>query len=386
MKSGTLFVAALLLWFPVREVRAADWQIQSVEPPGVTVKYTSMKIDSFGNVHVAYAIDDGNHYPLRYALWDHALKRWFTMTVDENIGTCSLALDSEQHPHISYTDFAGGRLRYARWDGTKWMKEVLPVNSDNVNYYQSIALTPDDRPTISFYEYRGPKGTDFKIRLRTVMWNGKFWELRTVDSDEGSGKFNAMVADRQGHLHLAYANVSAATGGMRYAFWNGRSWNLEILEGEKENNGHGVGWSCNIALDKDANPHLTYDDESERLVKYAVRQGGRWRIQVIARLAGVAYPDRNSIAIGDDGRPYVGYFDAGKGTLQVAHPEGQKWVTETVDAEGSGYTSSMQIDGDVIWISYAGPENGGLKVARRDLAAVTAVGASAVVAHGGVQK
>jgi hypothetical protein len=303
------------------------------------------------------------------------------MTVDENVGTVSMSLDSKQHPHIAYTDFAGGRLRYAHWDGAKWHTEVLPVNSQNVNYFQSIVLTPDDRPNISFYEYQGPKDTDIRIRLRTVMWNGQFWELRTVDSDPGSGKFNAMTVDPQGHLQIAYANVSASTGGIRYAFWDGQTWNLEILEGEKENHGHGVGWSCNIAVDKQSIPHLTYVDEVEKLVKYAVRKNGKWQIQVIAKIYGVAYPDRNSIVLDDEGRPYIGFYDSGKGTLQVAHMEGQKWVLEQVDGNGSGYTSSLQIDKGMIWISYADVANGGLKVARRTLE--TATGVSGVVAQSG---
>lgn len=379
-------VAASFLCPAANAGSSTDWHRESVDAVGAPVKYTSLKIDNLGNVHVAYVIDDQNRYPLRYAFWDHSLKRWFTMTVDGNVGTCSLALDSKQHPHISYTDFAGGRLRYARWDGVKWKTEALPLNSENINYYQAIALTPDDRPNISFYEYQGPKDTDYRIRLRTVLWDGTYWALRTVDSDQGSGKFNAMVADSQGHLHLAYANVSAGTGGMRYAFWDGRSWKYEILEGEKENHGHGVGFSCNIALDKDSIPHLTYMDEVERLVKYAVRRGGQWQIQVIARVLGVAYPDRNSIAVDDHGLPYIGYFDAGRGTLNVVHPEGQKWGIETVDADGSGFTSSMQIGNGVIWISYADGANGGLKVAWREIGGSIAMTGSAVAGSGEAKK
>lgn len=375
-----------IVWFSAGIVSAGDWTSASVDALGTPVKYTSLKIDGLGNVHVAYVLDDGNRYPLRYAFWDHSLRHWFAMTVDQNVGSCSLTLDSQRHPHISYTEFAGGHLKYAHWDGAKWETEVLPINAEVINYYNAIALTPDDHPNISFYEYRGPKDSDFKIRMRTVMWDGKYWGLRTVDGLEGSGKFNAMVADLQGHLHLAYANVSAGTGSIRYAVWDGKSWSTEVVEGEKENNGHGVGFSCNIALDKDANPHLTYMDEVEGLVKYAVRRGGRWQIQVIGRVRGVAYPDRNSIAIDDHGVPYVGYFDAGSGSLQVAHQERQKWIVETVDAEYSGFTSSMQIDNGVIWISYADGANGGLKVAWRKFSSGTPGEASAVAVRGESKK
>jgi hypothetical protein len=388
MKAGLLSVLCVAgsLWLPGNILSAADWTVDSVDAVGTQVKYTSMKIDTLGNVHVAYVVDDSNREPLRYAFWDHALKRWFVMTVDLNVGTCSLTLDSQQLPRIAYTDFAGGRLRYAQWDGTRWKTEALPLNAQNINYYQSIALSSDDRPNIAFYEYEGPKGTDFKIRLRSVMWDGSRWGLRTVDSDQGSGKFNAMVADPQGNLHLVYANVSAATGGIRYAYWNGQAWKTEILEGEKENNGHGVGWSCNIALDKNGIPQITYMDEVEGLVKYAVRRNGRWQIQVIGRVRGVGYPDRNSIALDDHGVPYIGYFDAGRGSLQVTHPDGQKWIVETLDTENAGFTSSMQINDGMIWISYGDLANGGLKVAHRSLSGAPTVGAPSAVMPGDSKK
>ena len=375
-----------LLCLPATPLSAGGWTIDSVDAVGIAVQYTSMKIDAQGNVHVAYVLNDNNHYPLRYAFWDHALKKWFVMTVDQNAGTCSLALDSKQHPHIAFTDFAGGRLRYAHWDGSKWDHETLPINAQNINYYQSIALTPGDRPNIVFYEYEGPRGSDYKIRLRIVQWDGKNWALRTLDSDQGSGKFNSMVVDQQGHLHIAYANVSATTGGMRYAYWDGKDWKIEILEGEKENHGHGVGWSCNIAVDKDSIPHMTYMDEVEKLVKYAVRRNNKWQIQVIGKVTGVAYPDRNSIAIDRNGVPYVGFFDGGSGSLEVEHPEGQKWVIETVDADNAGFTSSMQIDNNnVAWISYADGANGGIKVAHRQLSSLPAAATGAAQATAAMQ-
>src|SRR5437868_10527518 len=101
------------------------------------------------------------------------------------------------------------------------------LNAEIVAYDDSIILDSNDHPAISFYEYRGPKDSGLSIRMRTVSWNGTNWEARTIDSDQGSGKFNAMAVDSQGHIHLAYANVTE--GSMRYAYWDGKSWNPEII-------------------------------------------------------------------------------------------------------------------------------------------------------------
>jgi hypothetical protein len=231
--------------------RAGDWRVESVDNSGPG-RSSSLKIDSRGNAHLAFTVEDGNNHPLKYAMWDGGIKRWFVMPVDQGVSTCSLALDSKQRPHIAYVDYgtgSGAKLRYAQWDGSAWKKQAIPLNSDVIAYYTSIALDAQDKPSISFYEYRGPRDTEVRIRMRVVTWTGELWKVGTVDGQEGSGKFNAMAVDGQGRIHLAYANVSAGTAGMRYAAWNGKSWTLEVVEGTAENNGETVGYSVAIAID-----------------------------------------------------------------------------------------------------------------------------------------
>jgi hypothetical protein len=356
--------------FIVYVATAANWETETVDQSGAG-KFSSLRIDTSGNAHVAYVSEDGAN-SLKYAFWDHGLKRWFVMTVAKDASFSSLALDSKQRPHISYADFgmsSGAKLRYAHWDGAAWHKEELPLNSDTVGYYTSIGLDANDYPSISFYEYRGPKGTEISVRLRIVTWNGKFWEVKTLDGENQSGKFNSLAVDFRGHVHVAYANVNALTAGMRYAYWDGRSWSLEAFDGRQENATMLVGYSTCVALDKDANPHVTYMNYSTPTLKYAVRRAGHWEVQAVDRLAAVAYPDRNSIVVDEQGEPYIGYYDAGQGLLKIAHREGTKWAIEIVDSGASGFTSSLQLHDGVLWISYADEAGMGLKVARREVAA-----------------
>jgi hypothetical protein len=79
------------------------------------------------------------------------------------------------------------------------------------------------------------------------------------------------------------------------------------------------------------------------------------------------YPDRNSIALDEKGRPYMAYFDAGRGLLRLAYPDDNGvWKIENVDGNAAGATSSMAIHEGRIWISYA-DSRGALKVASADL-------------------
>lgn len=347
---------------------ATTWEVDLVDGQG-PAKSSSLKVDKRGNIHVAYVVDDGNRFPLKYAFRDRSLGRWFVMKVADGAATCSLVLDRDQHPHISYVDYgtaSGSTLRYVRWDGNAWKKEQIVLNSDTIAYFSSIALDPQGRPAISFYEYRGPRDTEIRIRLRTVALIDGYWQVRTVDSQEGSGKFNCIAADSDSNLHLAYANVSAGTAGMRYAFWDGKGWKLDVVDGAAQNKGDTVGYSACLALDRDGDPHLTYMNMTHPGIKYAARKNGRWQVQTIEALAATGYPDRNSIALDGEDRPYLSYYDAGRGELKVAHRNDGKWSIEIVDSGGAGFNSSLQVEDGVIYISYAAASSG-LKVARRPI-------------------
>jgi len=376
----SLLLIIVIILSAAGALNASDWQVETVDNTGAG-KFSSLKIDKDGNAHVAYVAEDGKD-SLKYGFWDHSLKRWFVMLVDHGASFPSLVLDSKQHPRISYADAGttpGCKLRYAWWNGNSWEKQALPINSQTVAYYTSLALDANDNPSISFYEYDGPKGTDFRVRIRVVTWNGEYWQIKTVDGQNQSGKFNSMAMDAHGRLHLAYANVNAGTAGLRYALRSGDSWQLEVLDGHEQNNMGNVGYAICLALDEQDNPRITYTNYTNPAVKYAALIGGHWQIEVVDRLKQVAYPDRNSIALDPQGHPYIGYYDAGLGALKLAHRDGQRWVHEIVDEGGSGFTSSLQIDHDLIWISYADEANGGLKVARRKVGISDGVKNSEVV-------
>jgi hypothetical protein len=355
---GSICRAVLLAVLCGAGLPAAEWQIEVVDPMGGL--FSSLQFDKSGNAHVVHT-----HPPtraLKYGFWDRGLGKWFTTTLDETSGFCSLTLDSQQRPHVSYISYGSFRLKYARWDGTNWDKEAIQIRARQIDYYTSIALDPKDNPTISFYEYYG-MGEGHRLNLRQVGWNGTAWEVRTIDFTTGSGKFNSIAIDSQGRPHVGYANVSEGTASVRYGRWNGQSWDLSLLEGGVS--GYGA-WSVKLALDKKDTPHIAYTDVVSKLVKYAVRRGDKWEVETVDAIEREGYPDRNGLALDDNGRPYISYYDAGLGQLRMAHKAGGRWITEVVDPEAAGYTSSIAISQDSVWITYS-DEAQRLKMARRPL-------------------
>src|ERR1051326_7122053 len=201
-----------------------EWQTGVIDA-GIGGLYTSLRLDAYGNGHVAYM--DSNEAYLKYAFWDHRLNKWFTTTLDRSQGFCSIVLDATQRPHISYLEYGTGKLKYTHWTGSAWEKQTLQIPVKEISFYTSIAIGPDNNPSMTFYEYLGPEGEQ-ALHLRNITWNNGQWELRTIDPTPGSGKFNSIAADSAGNMHVAYGNVKYENASLRYASWNGHSWEVEI--------------------------------------------------------------------------------------------------------------------------------------------------------------
>jgi hypothetical protein len=62
-------------------------------------------------------------------------------TPGENGFYTSIAIDSNNLPHISYNDQTNGDLKYAKKVGGSWVKEVVD-STGNVGSWSSIAIDP----------------------------------------------------------------------------------------------------------------------------------------------------------------------------------------------------------------------------------------------------
>ena len=198
----------------------SSWETEAVDTVFQSGFRSSIALDCYSRPHIAYVrlvMCD-----LKYTYWNGS--SWCNETVD-SVGIvgeyCSIALDTSGYPHISYyygsTIGTQGDLKYAYWNGSSWIIETVDAGG-NVGRYTSIALDSSDYPHISYTDHENNC-------LKYACWNGSSWEIEAVNSSGDGGHYTSLALDSDGYPCISYAGSS-----LKYASWNGSSWDIETVD------------------------------------------------------------------------------------------------------------------------------------------------------------
>jgi len=330
-----------------------NWHRETVDSAGNIGMFTSLEIDSDNNPHVSYY--DCSARNLKYAYYDGS--KWSNETVDSSgdVGTAgtSLALNSTGGPHIVYFDEPNDDLKYARYDGNQWHIET--VDTDTVSgMYSSIAMDSNDRPHIS---YTAP--SDFPY-LKYTYWDGTQWNTEIVDTQDYCRYRTSMILDGNNHPHICY--LVGPDYDMKYARHDGAQWHIDTVD-LKGN------WDPSITLNLTGKPHISYIDGDNDALKHAFYDGGQWHTEVVDlngsfhTNTSIAIDSANRIHIGyyDSGKDDLKYarYDGGKWHIETVDSQGMV----------GGSTSIALDDVDRPHISYYDQTNRDLKFAVKGPAA-----------------
>lgn len=262
----------------------------------------------------------------------------------------SLDFDADDVPHISYYDHTSKDLKYAtRGQDGNWVVEFV----DTVGKVgKDTSVDASGIVSISYYD---ETSGDLKFARRA----GGVWTTVVVDNGGGSsskwndaGEYTSLEVDAAGNAHISYYDDS--NGDLEYAVQvgsggncGGGAWQCTTIDDAGD-----VGQYTSLALDHDGRVHISYYDFSNKDLKYAVYAGGggncgggAWNCQTVDSAGQVG--KHTSIAIGSDNYPKIAYeFESGA-DLRFAcfGPEG--WDIQDVETAGdTGKYASMAIGSD----------------------------------------
>ena len=238
-------------------------------------------------------------------------------------------LDSRDYSHIVYS--MGGQLRYAYFNGSSWIIQ----NVTTYGAYASISLDSKDNPHVCYFD----------SGLKYASFDGSSWKIQTIDNNATYTKCQASISvDSNDNPHIAYsAGLTSQIQSLKYAYFNGTSWNIETVDGE--------GYYVSMALDSYNYPHVSYRNGT--IVKYAHFNGTSWSVEVIDNAnpakSGLEFW-RTSLALNSRNIPHILYkYEEG---ARLVYYYGKQWIVQNL---GKWQQSpSLAVDPeDNLHISYA---------------------------------
>jgi len=180
------------------------WYTETVASSAEIAGPLALVLDSGDEPHILYQLDG-----LRYAYHDGT--GWHSEVVDSYAAGGDLVLDSLDQPRASFAGFCEGGgvgpwgLCYAYRDGGGWHIASVDVSGDT-GWYSSLALDTGDHPHISYYAFANQD-------LHYAAISGTVWLTETVDSQQ-AGLYSALAVAGSGRVHIAYEGDST----LKYAF------------------------------------------------------------------------------------------------------------------------------------------------------------------------
>jgi hypothetical protein len=197
---------------------------------GKVGEFSSLALDSSGKPRISY-YDESNR-DLKYASWNG--NQWEITTVDG-------------------TNYKKGTQKGCNWDDDR---HGFQYNTIKVGEYTSLALNTTGYPSISYYD-------ETNRDLKYASWDGSRWVISTVDRAGSVGEYSSLELDSSGSPRISYYDDSSDV--LKFASWSRTlaKWNIETVDNSKK-----VGTFTSLALDASGIPRISYYDQQNHDLKY----------------------------------------------------------------------------------------------------------------------
>gem|GEM_PF-2914128 len=319
------FIYFLLYALFINTYLYCGWKKQTIAPAeiGAPNGGTSIAVDKLNRPHIAYFDVTEGVAKLNYAVLTDT--GWHVETVEgsliNSVGeTCSIVVDTNTVPHISYYSLTDSSLKYAKKTSpTTWTIVTIDgLGGINAGKYSSIAIDKLGHIHISYYD-------ETYKHLKYAKFDTISWSTYTVDTSTDVGMYTSIAVDNNNHPWISYYDVS--TQDLKCAHWNGATWKIWYVESSAND----VGMYSAIAIDRNGFPHISYYDATSKDLKYARYTGATWELSTIDSGGDTGlYTD---IVVDNQNNIHISYYIATSGDLGYAYYDGNGWnLTPFIEA------------------------------------------------------
>ena len=249
-----------------------------------------------------------------------------------------LAYDADGVLHAVYYDSIERNLKYVTRlaDGSVSAPVTVDTSGNDVGGYVSLALDSHGRPGVAYFD--GTAGD-----LRFAHFNGESWDVEIVDAPGSVGLYPSIVYDQDDHAIISYFRKTR--GDLRVAHQNAAAssgWDITPVDIQFI-----VGRSTDMVRNaKTGEIAIAYEDSTHGWLKIArYAGGGAWKTAVVDSLTrGVTH---TSIAFDNSDRPAISYYDIHRADLKFSRFNGAAWDTQKLASKGAqGLYTQLYFTGD----------------------------------------
>lgn len=275
------------------------------------------------------------------------------------------AIDNNNTPWVAYYDTTNGNLRAAKYVGTggtgcastAWICTNVDTTGD-VGQENVIAIAPDNKPWISFYD-----ATNMNLRVAKYVGTGgtgcasTAWTCTNVDTTGDRGHDTAIDIDNSGTAWISYSDRT--NGDLRVAKYVGSGgtgcasaqWTCTAVATNGNQGMYGA-----IALDPQGRPwvsHYKFDNGDLGVARYVGTGGSgcasaQWTCTTVDTTNDTGF--YSSIAFDPQGAANVAYYDNQAEAVKTARFVGANgtgcatntWSCKTVDTDPAGDTGKSR--------------------------------------------
>ena len=187
------------------QFNGASWSFQTLDSNSIGVQYTSLAFTPANRPSIAYY--DYQHDYVKYAYYNGT--SWsLENTYTRYAKSLSMAFATNGWPSITHVDSQSltgdlvyhSRGLYSSWDSTV---TVDALGSGAYDGYVGLAFAPDGRPAISYYD-------GINKDLKYAKYNGSQWVRQVIDSVGDVGQYTSLAFSPQGRPAISYYDKTNA--------------------------------------------------------------------------------------------------------------------------------------------------------------------------------
>ena len=195
-----------------------SWDIGPIDAGSEPYTEPSITVDSNNKPHISYIYRNLNvplgEYP---ELWygEKTGVSWTLVPIRTDIvcGKNDIIMDSNDKPHIVFSDYTNDCLVYEEKTGSSWSETYFDCVNEPLS--PSIILDDNDHPHFA-YIIDAP----FNANLAYAMYDGYNWYGEVVDDTQDTFWYGTDIMIHDGTVHISYQQFFTPDAGLKYATYN----------------------------------------------------------------------------------------------------------------------------------------------------------------------